>query len=389
MEWIPSKLKQRSSVYLLNILSWKSKPCLKISLLLATQAYANMVGLVQRFGQDEVSSTMSGWNLEESGSVSGGFKLFGAGVNGSIKLSHNNSGSSTTRHSTSMSTEDQETLRHSYSVLSQSSQSELASAEKNLGVDKAHSIQSSLKQTKTHSENASREDRLANDYQKAATYAEMQGSSVTYNDIPQFESWLENKVSKAGASYYLNDPQLQSSAEFKDLMHEYQQDAATKFKSIYEANKTDIGISSGAEIEKRTDDKISHNKADVMQANRTNEAMVERQYQQKTRDLEAKVNDTNPDIAGKVVNKTLDDHGFKSRSFKADNPSSLNQTQFLPPKMYVEVDAQGKELHSRTEALRAQVVDGKLSNFEKLKRQEKQPELGSLEAENDLFLKKL
>lgn len=30
MEWIPSKLKQRSSVYLLNILSWKSKPCLKI-----------------------------------------------------------------------------------------------------------------------------------------------------------------------------------------------------------------------------------------------------------------------------------------------------------------------------------------------------------------------
>ena len=40
MEWIPSKFKQRSTVYFLNILSWKSKPCLKISLLLATQAYA-------------------------------------------------------------------------------------------------------------------------------------------------------------------------------------------------------------------------------------------------------------------------------------------------------------------------------------------------------------
>ena len=56
--------------------------------------------------------------------------------------------------------------------------------------------------------------------------------------------------------------------------------------------------------------------------------------------------------------------------------------------MYVEVDAQGKELQSRTEALRAQIVDRKLSNFEKLKRQEKQPEVGSFEAENDLFLKK-
>ena len=56
--------------------------------------------------------------------------------------------------------------------------------------------------------------------------------------------------------------------------------------------------------------------------------------------------------------------------------------------MYVEVDAQGKELHSRTEALRAQIVDRKLSNFDRLKRQENQPKLGSLEAENDLFLKK-
>ena len=350
------------------------------------QAYANMVGLVQRFGQDEVSSTVNSWGVE-GGAQGNTPSWFGMSLYG--KFSRGYSESDNTSHSTSMSTEDQETLRHSYSVLSQSSQSELASAEKNLGVDKAHSIQSSLTQTKTHSENASREDRLANDYQRAASYAESQGSSVTYNDIPQFESWLENKVSQAGASYYLNDPQLQSSAEFKDLMHEYQQDAATKFKSIYEVNKADIGISSGAEIEKRTDDKINHNKAEVMQANRQNEATVERQYQQKTRDFEAKVNDTNPDITGKVVNKTLDDHGFKSRSFKADNPSSLNQSQFLPPKMYVEVDAQGKELHSRTEALRAQVVDGKLSNFEKLKRQEKQPELGSLEAENDLFLKKL
>ena len=355
------------------------------------EALSHAVGLTQRYGEDEVNSTMSGWNFEKGASFSLGtgkvFKFFGA--EGHAKLSHNNGGSSTTSHSTSMSTEDQETLRRSMSVLSQSSESDLASAEKNLGVDKNHSIQSSLTEAKTHGENASREDRIANDYQQAATYAETQGSSVTYNDIPQFESWLENKVTKEGAGYYLNDPQMQSSPDFKNLIHEYQQDAATKFKSSYEANKTDIETSSGAEIEKRTDDKINHNKDDVMQANRNNDATVERQYQQKTRDFEAKVNDTNPDIAGKAVNKTLDDHGFQSKSFKADNPSSLNQTKFLPPKMYIAVDQQGRELNSRADALRAKVVDAKTSNFDRLKRQENQAPLGSMEAENDMFLKKL
>ena len=354
------------------------------------QAYANMVGLTQRFGQDEINSAMSGWSAEQGGSLSLGtgkaFKFFGAEIH--AKGAFNQSGTDTTSHSTSMSTEDQETLRQSMSVLSQSTQSELASAEKNLGVDKNHSIQSSLTEAKTHGENASREDRIANDYQQAATYAESQGSSVTYNDIPQFESWLENKVSKEGAGYYLNDPQMQSSPEFKNLIHDYQQEAATKFKSSYEANKADIETSSGADIDKRTADKIIHNKAEVLQANHDNNATVENQYQQKTRDFEGKVNDTNPDIAGKAVNKTLDEHGFKSQSFKANNPSSLNQTKFLPPKMYIAVDQQGRELNSRVDALRAQVVDKKLSNFDRLKRQEKQPELGSLEAENDLFLKK-
>lgn len=354
------------------------------------QALANMVGLTQRYGKDEIQSTMSGWSFEEGGSISYGAKIPGTkiGFTGHVKGALNQSGTDTTSHTTSMSTEDQQTLKNSVSVLSQSSQSELATAETNLGVDKNHSIQSSFNEAKLHSENANREYRMSTDDQEAATYAGSKGASVTYNDIPQFESWLEQNTTKEAASHYLNDPRMQSSPEFKALVDNYQDEIAAQFKADYQKNKDMIQSPVAQDIEQHTDDKINNNKAEVIETHHANDGTVERQYQEKTLAFEDKVNDLGTDIAGKAVNKTLDEHGFKSNRFKAHNPSTFNCQMVIPPKMYIKLDSEGRALSSAADALRSEIMDSKLSSYQRLKKQEHKAPLGSMEAENDVFLDK-
>jgi hypothetical protein len=149
------------------------------------QAYANMVDLAHRYGRDDIDSTVKGWSAEAGleGKVGTGnaFKFFSANAYGKIGTNYSNN--DTKSSAISKNTSDQETLRESLNVLNQASQSEIASAESNFGVDKSNSIQSSLTETQTHSQNAANEYRLAMDYQKAANYAESSGSSVNYNDI--------------------------------------------------------------------------------------------------------------------------------------------------------------------------------------------------------------
>ena len=352
------------------------------------QAYANIFDLVKRNGVDAINSYASGLSRAVGGQISGGigfFKYFNA--SGYAKGEKSWSDSDTTNNSTSMSAADQETFKKSWNVLSQSTQSDIASAESHFGVDKSNSIQSSLTETQTHSQNAANEYRLAMDYQKAANYAESRGSSVNYNDIPQFESWLTDNVGAVKAGYYLNDPRQQGSTEFRNLVHNYQQDAADQFKQEFLANKAQLESSTGAQIQHNTDSKIG-GVVSINAAYQSNNAAVNHQFNQSKAGFENRVNEMDQNIANKAVRETLGQFGLKGNTFNADNPSSFNRQMVIPPKMNVSVDAKGQALRSDVDALKSKVMDAKTTNYEKLKRNEPKVPSGSLEAENDLFLKK-
>ena len=353
------------------------------------QAYANMVDLSHRYGKDELTSTAGSWNSEEALKIGVGtgnaFKFFNAGVE--WKGSRNDSWTNTDSATSSMSASDQKTFRDSLNVLSQSSQSEIANAESHFGVDKSNSIQSGFTETQTHSQNAANEYRLAMDYQQAASYAQTSGSSVTYNDIPQFESWLNHQVGAEQAGYYLNSPQQQGSAEFRNLVHNYQQDSADQFKQEFLANKAQLESSTGAQIQHNTDTKVG-GIGDINSAYQANNNTVANQYGQSRSGFEQKVNAQGADLGAQAVNKTLDQYGLPNNSFKASDPSSFNRQMVVPPKMNVSVDEQGRDLRSRADALKSEVMDARTSNYEKLKRNEPKAPLGSFEAENDIFLNK-
>ncbi|WP_440617838.1 conjugal transfer protein TraG N-terminal domain-containing protein [Cysteiniphilum sp. 6C5] len=328
------------------------------------QAYANMVDLTNRYSQDEINSYASSKSLSFGleGGIGGSYGFASGKLYGKADKSSNWSDS--TNNSTSMSAVDQETFRKSLNVLSQSSQSEIASAESHFGVDKSNSIQSSLTETQTHSQNAANEYRLAMDYQKAANYAETNGSSVNYNDIPRFESWLNKKVGFEQASYYLNSPQQQGSAEFRNLVHNYQQDSADQFKQGFLANKAQIEASTGAQIQHDTDSKVA-GLSDINSAYQTNNSKVANQYGQSKSGFENRVNDMDQNIANKAVRETLGQYGLKGNTFSADNPSSFNRQMVIPPKMNVSVDAQGQDLRSRADALKSEVMENKKSYLDK------------------------
>ncbi|WP_116964230.1 conjugal transfer protein TraG N-terminal domain-containing protein [Fastidiosibacter lacustris] len=333
------------------------------------QAYANMVDYAHRFGKDEIKSFINGIALQEGGSVSFGGKIpfTKIGAEGHASLNFNQSWSNATNNTSSMSAADQETFRKSYNKLIQASQSEIASVESHFGVDKSNSIQSSLTETETHSQNAANEYRLAMDYQKAANYAETNGSSVNYNDIPQFESWLNKKVGSDQASYYLNSPQQQGSAEFKNLVHNYQQDSADQFKQEFLANKAQIESSTGAQIQHNSDVKVA-GLSDINSAYQTNNNKVANQYGQSKSGFENCVNDMDQNVANKAVRETLGQYGLKGNTFSADNPSSFNRQMVIPPKMNISVDAQGQDLRSRADALKSEVMNNKMTNLERAKR---------------------
>lgn len=352
------------------------------------QAYANMVDLSHRYGKDELTSAASSLNGAVGAQVSGGadfFKFFSASAY--AKTEYSKSSTDTDSSTASMSASDQETFRNSLNVLSQSSQSEIANAESHFGVDKSNSIQSSLTETQTHSQNAANEYRMAMDYQQAASYAQTNGSSVTYNDIPQFESWLNNQVGAEQAGYYLNSPQQQGSAEFRNLVHNYQQDSADQFKQEFLANKAQLESSTGAQIQHNADTKVG-GIGDINSAYQANNNTVANQYGQSKSEFENRVNNMDQNIANKAVRETLGQYGLKGNTFNSDNPSSFNRQMVIPPKMNVSVDAQGQDLRSKADALKSEVMDARTSNYEKLKRNEPNAPLGSFEAENDIFLNK-
>jgi conjugal transfer mating pair stabilization protein TraG len=336
------------------------------------QAYANMVDLAHRYGKDDISAAASSWSGEvgaqvkyNGGIIGKGISLV-AGLDGNFyaKGSKGWSSSDTTNNTTSMSASDQETFRNSLNVLSQSSKSEIASAESHFGVDKSNSIQSSLTETQTHSQNAANEYRLAMDYQQAASYAQTNGSSVSYNDIPQFESWLNNQVGSEQASYYLNSPQQQGSAEFRNLVHNYQQDSADQFKQEFLANKAQLESSTGAQIQHNSDNKLG-GVSDINSAYQSNNAVVANQYGQSKSGFEQKVNAQGIDVGAQAVNKALGQFGLPNNSFKATDPSSFNRQMVMPPKMNVPVDAQGQDLRSRADALRSEIMENKKSYLDK------------------------
>ena len=305
------------------------------------QAYATMVDLAHRYGKDHGYSSSGSKFLEEGGSVSGGFKFFGAGAEGHIRVGHSNTLNSSDNYTDGMSVQDQENYRKAQSVLQSSTRSEIASSEKHFGVDKNHSIQSSLSETKSYSETAAREHRLALDDQRAANYAQNEGSSVQYNDIPQFESWLANKIGAVEANNYLNSPQLQGSSEFKGYVNQYESMASEKFKSEYMANQTGIKDQSMNDINAQANQQLSQAKASIKEENRNNNKVVDQSHKADKAQFTNKVQQLpqgNP-------------------SFNPDKPATFNQQKVIPPKMVVSVDEHGKRLTKQTDAIRAEVKD--------------------------------
>jgi|LauGreDrversion4_2_1035121.scaffolds.fasta_scaffold917301_1 hypothetical protein len=205
--------------------------------------------------------------------------------------------------------------------------------------------------------------------------------------IPQFESWLKNQVGDEQAGYYLNSPQQQGSAEFRNLVHNYQQDAADQFKQEFLANKAQLESATGAQIQHTTDSKIGGVDS-INSAYQTNNASVANQYNQAKTRFENRVNAIDQNIANKAVRETLGQYGLKGNTFNADNPSSFNRQMVIPPKMNVSVDAKGQALRSEVDALKSDVMEARVSSYEKLKRNESKASVGSFEAENDIFLNK-
>ncbi|MCF6768400.1 conjugal transfer protein TraG N-terminal domain-containing protein [Thiotrichales bacterium 19S11-10] len=310
------------------------------------QAYANMIGLTHRYGKDAIEAESQGHNFNEGAGVTVGTSkvpiLSWLGINGEghAKFDFNQSATSNSNNTSSLSAEDQKTLRQSMSVLQGASKSEIASAEKHFGIDRGHSIQANITEAQSHSQNAANEYRLAQDDQEAANYAESKGSSVTYNDIPQFESWLEERVGQVEANNYLNSPVLQGGNKFKGYVNEYEQVAASKFKENYLSNKNSIQSTTELRINEESRNNVGTNHDGIISKQEQNEDQVNQQYTQEKGKFEHQVQ--------------TETH---NKSFNADNPSSFNRQMVIPPKMSVSIDQKGNALHSKVDALKSEVMD--------------------------------
>ena len=310
------------------------------------QAYATMVDLAHRYGKDKNESFSHGHTTNEGikGSIGTSkipFLRMLGGIDAHAGIDFNQNWSSSSSSSSGMSVQDQENYRKAQSVLQSSTRSEIASAEKHLGVDKNHSIQSSLSETKSYSETAAREHRLALDDQRAANYAQNEGSSVQYNDIPQFESWLANKIGAVEANNYLNSPQLQGSSEFKGYVNQYESMASEKFKSEYMANQTGIKDQSMNDINAQGNQQLSQARASITEQNAQNNKVVDQTHKADKAQFTNKVQQS----------------PYGNPSFNPDKPATFNQQKVIPPKMVVSVDEHGQRLTKQTDAIRAEIKD--------------------------------
>ncbi|WP_208123315.1 hypothetical protein, partial [Facilibium subflavum] len=158
--------------------------------------------------------------------------------------------------------------------------------------------------------------------------------------------------------------QQQGSAEFRNLVHNYQQDSADQFKQEFLANKTQLESSTGAQIQHNTDAKVG-GVSDINSTYQANNNAVANQYGQSRSGFENRVNNMDQNVANKAVRETLGQYGLKGNTFNSDNPSSFNRQMVMPPKMNVSVDAQGQDLRSRADALRSDVMENKKSYLDK------------------------
>ena len=272
------------------------------------------------------------------------------------------------------------------------SSSEIASAENNFGIDQSHSVQSNLTQAQSHTENASREARLSEDYSQMAQYSQTSGASSSYNAIPQFENWLRDRVGEPQANEYLRNAEAQGTSEFKGWVQDYKHDVTEQFRQNYLANKDSLQQPMQSEIQQKAQENIQ-GKEGIQLAHQMSNATLHNAYEENKQNFNQRVNSEvgSHDIGANAVGNTLNQYGLSNNlsntRFDGRNPSSFNQSVAIPPKMHINIDEQGNQLNTKVDALRSEIIENKKGVMQKVA-EDNSPEAQSFRTENDIFLDK-
>uniref|UniRef100_UPI003F8808F9 conjugal transfer protein TraG N-terminal domain-containing protein n=2 Tax=Cysteiniphilum litorale TaxID=2056700 RepID=UPI003F8808F9 len=238
-------------------------------------AYSTVADIHNRYSQDQVNASMSGWHrdagLEFKAGTGEAFKFFSA--NAYAKGGLNKSNTDTKNNSVGLSASEAKSYREAIETITSATKSDVATLDKAVGVDQGQSLQSTFGEAKAYSESAQRNYDLSVQAGEAANYAKNHDFTMSENLMPKFKDYLDDHYTPQNRDRWLGDISQQSDPLFKKAQESFVVANSDVYLDWYKHNSASIDSRGQTDINQLSSD-VDQGRDAVKQARTDNDQAV-------------------------------------------------------------------------------------------------------------------